>query len=83
MAAVGAGLLGWEGLRLLLQEGGQGALGQATSRCGGDLLQGHKVDVAAWASFAEDAPSDDFSPASGQVMDLLKFFSREVALRHG
>jgi hypothetical protein len=82
-ATVGAGLLRGEGLGLLLREGGEGTLGQATSGSGGNLLQGHKVDVSARAGLAEGATSDDFSPADGQVMDLLEFFSRELALRHG
>jgi hypothetical protein len=68
---------------LLAQQGGQGALGQALGGRGGDLLQGHKVDVGARASLAENASGDDFSPPGGQIMDLLQFLRRDDALRHG
>jgi hypothetical protein len=80
VAAVGTGLLSSQSLVLLLQEGGEGALGQATSGSSGDLLQGLKVDLGAWARLAEDTPGDDFTPASGQLVDLLEFFSRGGAL---
>jgi hypothetical protein len=82
VAAVGAGLLGSEGLGLLLHEGAEGARGQATSGGRSDLLHGLKVDLVARARLTEDATSDDFAPPGGQVVDLLEFFSREVALRH-
>jgi hypothetical protein len=82
-AAVGAGLLGSQGLGLLLQEGGEGALGQATRGGSSDLLQGLKVARGAGARLAEDATGDDFSPAGGQVMDLLELLSRGGTLRHG
>jgi hypothetical protein len=82
-AAVGAGLLGCEGLGLLLQEGGEGALGQAGHGGSGDLLHGLEVNLGVWARLAEDATGHDFSPPRGQVTDLLEFFSRHGALRHG
>jgi hypothetical protein len=79
-ATIRAGLLWGEGLGLLLQEGGEGALGQATSSGRGDFLHGLEVDRAVGARLAEDATSDDFSPPSGQVLDLLEFLRREGAL---
>jgi hypothetical protein len=74
VAAFGAALLSSEGVGLLFQEGSQGALYQAMSSGSSELLHGLEVDVHAWARLAKDAACDDFSPASGQVTDLLKFF---------
>jgi hypothetical protein len=83
VAALGAGLLGWQRLGLLLHEGAESALDQATSGRSSDLLHRLEVDVGARAGLAEDAASDDFAPASGQILDLLEFLSRDGALRHG
>jgi hypothetical protein len=80
--AVGARRLGAESLGLLLQEGGEGALGQAGRRRRGDLLQRLEVDLRAGARLAEGATGDDFSPLDGQVTDLLDLLRREFALRH-
>jgi hypothetical protein len=44
-AAVGAGGLGAEGLGLLFQQGGEGALGQAGGGGVGELLHGVEVGV--------------------------------------
>jgi hypothetical protein len=82
-AAVRTGLLAGKALGLLLQEGGEGALGQAPSGGSGDLLQGLEVDVQARAGVAEEATGHDFSPAGGQFVDFLEFLRREGVLRHG
>src|SRR5262249_32805932 len=81
-AAVGARRLGAEGLGLLLQEGGERTLGQASGRGRCDLLQRPKVDLGAGAGLAEGATGNDFSPLGRQVTDFLDLLRRESALRH-
>ncbi len=81
-ATVGAGRLGTEGLGLLLQEGAEGALGQAGRRRGGHLLQRLEVDVRARAGLAEGATGDAFSPLGRQVTDFLDLLRREFARCH-
>jgi len=66
-------LLRAEGLGLLLQESAEGARRQAGRRGRRDLLQRLEIDLLARSGRAEDAPGDDFAPASGQVMDFLEF----------
>jgi hypothetical protein len=71
--AVRAGLLVGKGLGLVLQEGRKSALRQALSGGSGGVLQGHKVKGIVWAGLLQDAAADDFSPAGGEVTDLLEF----------
>jgi hypothetical protein len=78
-AAIRAGLLGGESLGLVLQEGVEGAFGQATSGGSGDLLHGHKVKGVVGARLLQEAAGDDFSPPGGEVMDLLEFLRRGSA----
>jgi hypothetical protein len=73
-------LLCGKGLGLLRQEGGERALGQAASGGRGDLLEGHEVEVGAGARLVQDATGDDFSPTSGEILDLLEFLSGEGVL---
>jgi hypothetical protein len=73
VAAVGAGLLGREGLGLLLQEGGEGALGQAAGGGSGDLFEGEQIDVQARAAVPEGTPGHNFPPLGGEVADFLEF----------
>jgi hypothetical protein len=82
-AAVGARLLLVEGLGLLLQEGGKGALGQARRRGAGHLLHSIEIDVQARALVAEGTTGDDFAPTGGEGLDLLEEFGREGPTGHG
>jgi hypothetical protein len=82
-SAVRTRVVGCDGLNLLVQQGIEGALGQAGGGGSGDLLHGLEVDGGVGAGVGEDAAGDDFAPAGGEVTDLLEFFSREFALRHG
>jgi len=79
-ATIGTGMLGTEGLGLLMQENAESALGQASSGSGGDLLHGGEVEGS---GLGEGASSDDFPPFGGEFADLLQFLLREFPLRHG
>jgi hypothetical protein len=75
--------LGTEGLGVLFQEGGEGALGQAGGGGVGELLQGLEVGVQAGAGVAEGAAGDDFAPAGGEVTDFLEELRGKFTTRHG
>src|SRR5262249_37321753 len=82
-AAVGAGGLFAQGLRLLFQQGSQGALGEASRSGAGQLLHGLEVGVQAGAALAEGASGNDFASAGGQVAEFLEEFRRKFTTRHG
>ena len=82
-ATVGAGLGVAEGLGLLLQEGGQGALGQAPCGLQGHLLQGGKVHVVPRAVGSESAPGHDLAPPGRQLADGAEVFGVHSGTRHG
>ncbi len=63
-----------EGLRLLFQEGGEGAFGQASGRGTGELFHGCEVGVESRAVVAEGPSGNDFAPAGGQLTDCLEEF---------
>jgi hypothetical protein len=71
-AAAGARLLVAEGLGLLFEEGGKGALGESGGGRGGELLQGGERDSEARPVVAEGPPGDDFAPLGGQSADLVE-----------
>jgi len=77
-----AGLLGAEGLGLLLQEDDEGTLGQARGGFLGQRLQGAEVDVQPWAFGAESTPGHDFSPGDRQFTDVPEVFRLEWSTRH-
>jgi hypothetical protein len=79
-AAIGARLLFGEGLGLLLEQDGEGALGQAGGSGGGDLLHGPEVDGLTRSRLAQGATGDDFTPSSGQLADFLQSLLGELAL---
>jgi hypothetical protein len=83
VAAVGAGLFGREGQGLLLQEGGEGALGQAAGGGGGDLFEGEQIDVQARAGVSESTPGNNFPPLGGQIADFLEFLGAYLGSGHG
>jgi hypothetical protein len=83
LATVRAGLLVTEGVGLLLQEDGEGALGQALCRLLGHLLQGAEVDRQRRAFRAESAAGHDFTPGGRQVTDVPEVFGLESGTRHG
>jgi hypothetical protein len=82
-AAVGAGLLGAQSLRLLLQQSREGAFSQPGSSGAGDLLHGGQIDLGSRAIGAEGVAGDDFAPAGGQFTDFLEVLGGEVRTRHG
>jgi hypothetical protein len=65
-----------EGLRLLFQEGGEGAFGQASGRGTGELFHGSEVGVQSRAVVAEGPSGNDFAPAGCQVTDFLEEIRR-------
>ena len=67
---------------LLVQSGGQGALGQTQGRCARDLLHGIEVYVEARPLLTEGTAGHDFTPARGQVPDFLEEFRRKCATCH-
>jgi hypothetical protein len=82
-AAVGAGLLGAEGIGLLCEQDGEGALGEPGGGGAGDVLHGLAIDVGAGPLVAEGTAGDDFAPLGGEITDFLEFLGRELASRHG
>jgi two-component system, NtrC family, sensor histidine kinase HydH len=68
---------------LLLQQRGEGALGEAGRRGAGELLHGLEVGVQAGAAVAEGAAGDNFAPAGGQIADFLEEFRGKFTMRHG
>jgi hypothetical protein len=68
---------------LLVEQGGEGAFGQASSSGFGDLLQGREVGVQGRAGVAEGTAGYDSTPLRGQITDLLDLLLRERMLRHG
>src|SRR4051812_25622255 len=70
------GLLG-QGLGLLVQQGGEGALGQAGGGGLSYLLQGREVGIQGRAGVAEGAAGYDPPPLRGQITDLLHLLLRE------
>lgn len=83
LATVGAGLLIAEGVGLLLQEDGEGALGQALCRLLGQLLQGAEVDIQWRPVRAESAAGHDFTPGGRQLTDVPEVFGLQSGTRHG
>ena len=81
LAAAGARVVGGEGLGLLLQEGGEGALGQAAGG-GGDLFEGEQIDIEARAVITEGAACDNLAPLCRQVADRLEFLGCESRSGH-
>jgi len=82
LSAVGAGPIGGKGLGLLLQEGGEGALGQAAGGGRGDLLQGEQIDVQAGPGVAEGAAGDNLAPLGGGIADVLEFLGCQMRGGH-
>jgi hypothetical protein len=81
-AAVGAADLRRQGLDLLLEEVGEGTLGQARSGSSGGLLHRPEVKRGIGAIGLRQPACHDFSPACGQFLDFLELFRREFVLRH-
>jgi hypothetical protein len=67
------GLRVGQGLGLLGQQGGEGALEQPLRGGLGGLLEGEQVGVQGGAGVAEGAPGNDFAPLGGEVTDVLEF----------
>jgi hypothetical protein len=72
-----------EGLRLLFQEGAEGAFGEAGRGGVGELLHGLEVGVEAGACVAEGVAGDDFAPASGEFTDFLEECRGKFTTCHG
>ena len=81
-ATGGARLLLAEGLRLLFQEGGERALGEAGSGSGGELFQSGESSVGAGASLAKGPSGDNFAPLGGQLTDLVEVLGRKLRACH-
>jgi hypothetical protein len=61
-----------QGLSLLGQQGGEGALEQALRSGLGDLLQGEQVGVQGRTGVAEGAAGNKFAPLGRRVTDILE-----------
>jgi len=81
-ATLGAGLLGTQATSLLLKEDRQGAFGQASRCCYGNLLHRRQIYSEVRSFLSEGPASDNFSPASDEVGDLPQFLRRHLARRH-
>jgi hypothetical protein len=66
----------------LLQERGEGALGQSAGGDVGDLLQGEQIDVESGSGVAERAARDDFPPLGSQIAYILEFLGCESGSGH-
>ena len=62
-----------QGLGLLGQQGGQGALEQPLGGGLGGLLEGKQVSVQGGAGLAEGASRNDFAPLGSEVTEVLEF----------
>ena len=79
-AAVRAGLLRPQRVRLLTEQHVQGPFGDSGGGGPGDLLHGLEIDGGARAGLAEGPAGDDFAPLGGEVADGLKFLGGEPVL---
>jgi hypothetical protein len=75
-------LLVAESVGLLLEEDGEGALGQAPCGFLSQRLQGGEVNVWRGAFRAERAPGDDFAPGRRQFTDVPEGFRLQWGTRH-
>lgn len=81
--ALGTGLGGAQGLRLLVEEGGECPVGQPVRGGLGQLLHEIEVDVQAGARGAEGAAGNDFAPIGGEGPDFLEHLGRKRTAWHG
>jgi len=81
-AAVGARLLVAEGGGVTVEEGLEGALGEALSGRVGDLFHRGEVDVESGSVVAEGASGDDFPPLGGQLAEFEEFVGGEGTACH-
>jgi hypothetical protein len=81
--AVGARVLGSEGLCLLLQEGVEGSLDQSAADLQGQFLHDAEVDVQSRPLGPERPPGHDFSPLGGEFTDFADVFRSWLDARHG
>jgi hypothetical protein len=70
-------------LGLLLHQGGQGALGQASGGGRGDLLHRIQIDIGSRPGVTEGMTGNDLAPASSQLPDFLEVLGGEIATWHG
>ena len=73
LLAVRTGLGVGQGLGLLCQQGGEGALEQPLSGGLGGLFEGEQIGVQRGAGIAESAAGNDFAPLRGKVTEILEF----------
>jgi len=66
--------LGVESLGLLLEECGDGALGQSSRSGGSNSLHGWEVERLLGARLTESLFRDAFAPLSSEIVDFLKLF---------
>jgi hypothetical protein len=72
-AATGrTGLLLSEGLRLLLQEGGERSFGQPRGSSQSHLLHGGQIDVGSRSLLAKGTSGNYFTPLGGHFTDFLE-----------
>jgi hypothetical protein len=76
-------LLVAEGVGALLEEDGEGALGQTACGFLGQLLQGSEIDIRRRALRAERAAGHDFAPSRRQLTDVPEVFRFQSSTRHG
>jgi hypothetical protein len=74
LAAVRADLFRRHGLALLLEQGVEGAFGQAACGRAGELFEGGEVDLESRAGVAEGPPRDNFAPLGRHFTDLTELF---------
>ena len=78
-AALGAGLLGTQGVGLTLQEGFEGALDETLGGGLGDLLHSIEIEVE---GVVAGASGDDLTPLSSEVVEFLQFVGGQLAAWH-
>ena len=80
--AARTGALFGQGLGLLLQEGGEGALEHPLGGGLGGLLQGEQVGVQGRALRAERPAGGNFPPLGGEITEMLEFLGGKRSGSH-
>ena len=71
--AVRTGAVRRQGLGLLLEQGGEGALEHPLGGGLGSLLQGEQVGIQGRTNIAEGTAGNDFAPLGGKITEVLEF----------
>jgi hypothetical protein len=80
--AIRTGAVLGQGLGLLIEQGGEGALEHALGGGLGGLLQGEEVGVQGRPLIAESPAGSNLSPLSGEITEMLEFLGGQRSGGH-